>query len=472
MPQELHPDRLLPAEPAQRAVARELYDAVATLPLFCPHTHVDPHVLAENRPFDDPLSLFVTSDHYVIRTLMSQGIAPAQLGIPSRSGTSAVGPRDAWRTFARNWHLFRGTPTQIWIEHQFAEVFGVPQRLSEQTADVTYDVLAQRLAEPEYRPRELFTRFGIELLSTTDSPEVPLAAHEKLHADSWGGRVVPTFRPDALVNLDAPGWAAAVHQLATAADVDTGTFDGYLEALRVRRRHYVELGATASDHGPEQPRARRASLSAVQDLYVRALRGDLRAGEADTFREHMLMEFAQMSVGDGLVMQLHAGSSRNHDRALFQDYGADMGADIPRSVDYVHGLQELLNAYGNAPGFTLVVFTLDETTMSRELAPLAAHYPALRLGPAWWFFDAPDGMRRYREAITETAGFYKGAGFNDDARNFTSIPGRHDMARRVDCGFLARFVTEHRLDLDEAHELAHLLAYDQARQVYRRAAQT
>ncbi|MFF0231197.1 glucuronate isomerase [Micromonospora sp. NPDC005254] len=462
----LHPDRLLPAGEGARAIARELYEAVRALPLFCPHTHIDPWVLAEDRPFQDPYQLFVESDHYVQRILMSQGLSPAQLGLAGPAGVTAASPREAWRVFAANWHLFRGTPTRVWIEQQLVEVFGLDTPLGPDTADRLFDDLSALLATPEFRPRALFRRFGVEFLATTDAPHQPLTAHEKLQNGDWHGPVVPTFRPDAVVDLEKPDWVRSVQQLAEVADTDTSTFDGYLEALRIRRQDFIRLGATATDHGPVHPHAARAADRVVRDLYRRRLRGPVSQDEAELFRSHMLMELAQMSVDDGLVMQLHPGSTRNHDRAMFRDHGPDIGADIPHPVNFVHGLEELLNAYGNVANFTLVVFTLDETTLARELAPMAAHYPALRIGAPWWFFDSPGGMRRHRDLVTETAGFYNGAGFNDDARCFTSIPARHDMARRMDCGFLAELVAQHRLDLDEAHEIARLWTRDQAREVY------
>jgi glucuronate isomerase len=462
----LHPDRLLPTGTSARAIARELYDAVRALPLFCPHTHIDPWVLAEDRPFQDPYQLFVGSDHYVLRILMSQGFSPAQLGLAGRNGGAAASPREAWRAFAANWHLFRGTPTRMWIEQQLVEVFGVETPLGPDTADELFDSLSATLATPEFRPQALFRRFGVEFLATTDAPHQPLTAHEKLQNDDWRGPVVPTFRPDAVVDLDKQEWLKSVQQLGEVCATDTSTFDGYLDALRARRQDFIRLGATATDHGPVHPYAARAADSVVRDLYRRRLQGPVSQDEAELFRSHMLMELAQMSVEDGLVMQLHPGSTRNHDRAMFRDYGPDIGADIPHPVNFVHGLEELLNAYGHAAGFTLVVFTLDETTLARELAPLAAHYPALRIGAPWWFYDSPGGMSRHRDLVTETAGFYNGAGFNDDARCFTSIPARHDMSRRMDCSFLAELVAQHRLGLDEAHEIARLWARNQAREVY------
>jgi glucuronate isomerase len=462
----LHPDRLLPADAGERAIARELYEGVRSLPLFCPHTHIDPSVLAEDRPFTDPYEVFVASDHYVLRTLISRGVMPAEIGLISRDGEPEASAREAWRAFASNWHLFRGTPTRMWIEHQLAEVFGTTTPLGAETADALFDEISATLATPEFRPRALLQRFGVEFLATTDAPHLPLNAHEKLRAGDWGGRVVPTFRPDAVIDLDKPGWPKAVEQLGEVCDVDTSTYEGYLDALRSRREDFIRLGATATDHGPVHPHAAWAPRETIEKLYERRQTGALEADEVELFRSHMLMELARMSADDGMVMQLHPGVTRNHDRAMFRRYGPDIGADIPHAVNLVRGLDELLNNFGHASAFTLVVFTLDETALARELAPLAAHYPALRIGAPWWFLDSPGGMRRHREAVSEVAGFYKGAGFNDDARCFTSIPARHDMARRVDCAYLAQLVAQHRLGIEEGHDVARLWSRDQAREVY------
>lgn len=465
----LEDDRLLPAEPGQRAVARELYRGIRDLPLICPHTHIDAWSLAEDRAFADPVSLFVTSDHYVLRILMSQGVRPEQLGL-SRAGNHApaVNPRSVWRTFADHWHLFRGTPMRTWIDHQLADVFGIAPPFGPDTADEVYDGIDHRLASPEFRPRALFERFGITLLATTDAPHRSLAAHEKLHADGWGARIVPTFRPDAVVDLDRPGWSQAVAELGAVTVTDTDTFAGYLQALRTRRRDFIALGARASDHGPRYPHFARTDARDLDDLFGRRARGEaVTASEADRFRAHMLMEFAGMSCEDGMVMQVHPGSTRNHDDAMFSDFGPDLGADIPHPVNFVEGLRAVLNEFGQREDFTLVMFTLDEGALARELAPMASHYRALRLGAPWWFLDSPDGMRRHRELVSETAGFYNGAGFNDDARCFTSIPARHDLARRCDSAYLARLVTEHRLSMDEAHDIARLWAHDQTLEVYR-----
>nr|BFE55810.1 glucuronate isomerase [Dactylosporangium thailandense] len=462
----MHEDQLLPAEPGVRAIARELYRHAKDLPLISPHGHVDPAILADDKPFPDPARLIVVPDHYVTRMLASQGIPPAELGVPSLDGTPVeTDGRTIWRRLAANWHLFRGTPSRLWTERVLAEVFGVASPLNAQTADEVYDAVAQRLADPRFRPRALFERFNLEQLATTESPLSDLGAHAKLAADGWGGpggRVITTFRPDDLVDLDWPGWAERVEQLGA------GTFAGFLDRLRERRQAFIAAGATSSDHG--HPSA--ATLALPRDeaaaLFDRALRDRAEAGDAERFRAHMLVEFARMSVEDGLVMQLHPGAVRNHNAALHARHGRDVGGDIPSPTEYVRSLRPLLDELGNDPRFRIVLYTLDETVFTRELAPLAGGYPAVFLGAPWWFLDSPEGLRRYREAVTETAGFYNTAGFVDDTRAFCSIPVRHDVARRVDAGFLARLVAEHRLPLDEAAETIADLAYHLPKRVYQR----
>ncbi|GAB3070535.1 glucuronate isomerase [Micromonospora schwarzwaldensis] len=464
-------DLLLPAEPGQRALARELYALAATQPIISPHGHVDPALLAEDRPFPDPARLLIVPDHYLTRMLLSQGVPPAELGVPSVDGSPVeTDGRTIWRRFAAHWHLFRGTPSRLWLEQTFRNVFDVDTPLGPATADTVYDALAARLAEPAFRPRELFTRFGIEVLATTESPLDDLGRHAKLAADGWGGpggRVVTTFRPDDVVDMEFDGWAANVDRLADVSGEDTGTYAGYLAALRRRRAAFIAAGATSSDHG--HPTARTLALDPAQAaaLYDKGRRGLADAGDAEAFRAHMLLEFARMSLDDGLVMQLHPGAVRNHNRWLHARHGRDVGGDVPQATDYVHGLAPLLDAHGNDPRLTVVLYTLDEDTFTRELAPLAGGYAALRLGAPWWFLDSPEVLRRFREAVTETAGFYNTAGFVDDTRAFCSIPVRHDVARRVDAGFLARLVAEHRLDGDEAAETIVDLAYRLPKQVFK-----
>lgn len=464
----LHEDRLFPPDPAVRAVARRLYAEVRDLPIVSPHGHTDPRWFADNAPFPDPASFLVVPDHYIYRMLYSQGVALEELGIPAADGRRPeVDPRTVWRLLASHWHLFRGTPTRGWLDHTLHDVFGVRERLSPASADRTYDAVAERLAQPEFLPRALFERFHIEVLATTESPLDLLEHHRGLRAGDWKGRIVPTFRPDPVVDPEFEGFGDNVRRLAEVTGEDTATWAGYLRALENRRRYFASLGATATDHGHETAATADLSLPECEKLFARALEGAATAGEAEAFRAQMLTEMARMSLEDGLVMQLHPGSCRNHNRALFLRYGRDKGADIPVRTDYVRALKPLLDRFGNEPRLTVILFTLDESTYSRELAPLAGHYPALRLGPAWWFHDSPEGMRRYRRLTTETAGFYNTVGFNDDTRAFPSIPARHDVARRVDCGYLAELVAEHRLDEDEARETAIDLAGPLARRAYR-----
>ncbi|GAA3921667.1 glucuronate isomerase [Actinoplanes auranticolor] len=464
-------DLLFAAEPRQRDIARELYTFAAGLPLISPHGHVDPGLLADDEPFPDPARLLIVPDHYITRMLLSQGIPVARLGVPSRTGAPVeTDPRAIWRLLADNWHLFRGTPSRLWLERTFASVFGVTTRFGPATGDAIYDEIAARLAEPGFRPRALFEKFGIEVLATTESPLDELSRHAKLEADGWGGpggRVITTFRPDDVVDMEFEGWAGRIARLGELTGEDTTTYRGYLAALWSRRQAFKAAGATSSDHG--HPTARTVQLPAAEAarLYERGLRGSASAADAEEFRAHMLVEFARMSIEDGLVMQLHPGAVRNHNKSLYTVHGRDVGGDIPQATDFVHALTPLLDAYGNDPRLRVVLFTLDEDTFTRELAPLAGGYAALYLGAPWWFLDSPDGLRRFRDAVTETAGFYNTAGFTDDTRAFCSIPVRHEVARRADAAYLARLVAEERLPLDEAAETIADLAYHLPKKVFR-----
>jgi Glucuronate isomerase len=461
-------DYLFPAEPGVRAIARELYEHTRGLPIVSPHGHVDPATLADDEPFPDPARLLIVPDHYVTRLLVSQGVTPERLGVaPLDGGPAERDGRAIWRILAENWHLFRGTPSRLWLELTFRDVFGLDDvRLGPATADAVYDAIAERLADPAFRPRALFERFGIETLATTESPLDPLTHHDRLAADGWGKRVITTFRPDDVVDMDQPGWADSVRRLGEITGEDTEDFDGYLTALRKRREFFKARGATATDHG--HPTAGTAELDREEAarIFKRRLNGTVVAGDAEAFRGHMLVEFARMSADDGLVMQLHPGPYRNHDAWLHAGFGINVGGDIPTATEYTRALKPLLDRFGHAAGFRLVVFTLDESTFTRELAPLAGVYPAMYLGAPWWFLDSPEGLRRFRETVTETAGFYNTAGFVDDTRAFCSIPVRHQVARRIDAAFLARLVAEDRLPLDEAAETAADLAYRLPKHVY------
>ena len=462
----LHPDRLFPAEPSTRVIARRLYAAIQQLPILSPHGHTQASWFAENKPFADPASLFILPDHYVYRMLYSQGgVTMEQLGI---GGAGRVDdPRAIWRIFAERYHLFRGTPTRLWLDYVFESLFGLEERLSAANADSYYDTIAEKLKTPEFLPRALYERANIEVLATTDSALDSLTAHAELRQSGWRGRVLPTFRPDACVDPEFPGFLANVTALGTLYGEDTATWAGYIHALRNARAFFKQQGATATDHGHLTPRTAALSGAEAEALFQRVLAPSVSAADADLFRAQMLTEMARMSLDDGLVMQIHPGSVRNHNEAVYREFGRDVGADIPQQTEYVHALKPLLSQFGNEPELTIILFTLDETAYSRELAPLAGHYPCLRLGPPWWFHDSPEGMMRFREQATETAGFYNTVGFNDDTRAFLSIPARHDVARRVDCAFLARLVAEQRMDEDEAADVAYELTNGLVRRAYK-----
>jgi glucuronate isomerase len=459
---KLNPDRFFPADSATRAVARSLFARVENLPILSPHGHTDPRWFATDAPFEDATSLFLWPDHYVHRMLYSQGISHEALGLQNPDADR----RAAWHLFAANYHLFRGTPSRLWLDHVFATVFGFAQRLSAETADTYYDAINAALATPNFRPRALFKRFNIEKIATTEGALDALADHDIIMRD-WPGHVVTTYRPDDVIDPDKDEFAANVEQFGALTREDTTTWPGYLAAHRERRAFFRAHGATATDHG--HPTARTADLSVAegQALLDCLLRGKREAGDAELFRAAMLTEMARMSCDDGMTMQVHPGSYRNHNPLLFAKYGANTGADIPMRTDYVRDLKPLLDAVGNRADLTIILFTLDESSYARELAPLAGHYPALKLGPSWWFHDSPEGMLRFRRQVTETAGFYNTVGFNDDTRAFLSIPARHDLARRIDAAYLAELVTTHRLEEDEAHDVIADLAYKLPKAAYK-----
>jgi len=444
-----------------RAVARELYAAIAGLPIVSPHGHTDPAWFALNEPFGDAAALLLQPDHYLLRMLHSQGAAMEAL-----IGEEAD-PRAAWRLFAERYPLFHGTPSRLWLDWVFAEVFSIDVRLGGETADLYFDTITDALRRPEFRPRALFDRFGIEVIATTEGPLDTLDHHRAIRDGVWSGRVITAYRPDPVVDPEFEGFQDNLDRLSELTGEDCRSWRGYLAAHRRRRAFFAEMGATSTDHGHPTPRTAALPAAEAEALFAKVASGRFLPAEAERFRAQMLTEMAAMSQDDGLVMQIHPGSFRNHNASLFARFGRDRGADIPMRTDYVHALKPLLDRFGNNADFTLILFTLDESAYARELAPLAGHYPCLRLGPAWWFHDSPEGMRRFRRMATETAGFYNTVGFNDDTRAFLSIPARHDVARRIDCGFLAELVAEHRLEIDEAHEVAKALAYDLAKAAYR-----
>lgn len=462
-----HPDRLFPAEPRTRDLARALYTSVADLPIISPHGHCDPRWFAEDERFPNPAALLVVPDHYVFRMLVSQGVSLADLGVPRVDGGPVeADPRTIWRRFAERYHLFRATPSAMWLDHSFEHVFGIDTRLGADTADSIYDKIETQLSQPEFRPRALFERFNIEVLATTDGALDPLTWHQQIRDSGWQGRVITTYRPDAVVDPEFEGFAKNIAQLGALTDEDTLSWEGYLNAHRKCRAFFKEFGATASDHGHPTARTENLPKAEAERLFSKVLSGP-SPEEADAFRGQMLTEMARMSLDDGLVLQIHAGSRRNHSAQVYAAFGRDKGFDIPGRTDYVAALKPLLDAVGMEPDLTVILFTLDETTYGRELAPLAGAYPALKLGPPWWFFDSFEGIKRFRETTTETCGFYNTAGFNDDTRAFCSIPARHDVSRRSDSAYLATLVATGRLREDEAHELAHDLAYGLAKAAYK-----
>jgi glucuronate isomerase len=464
----LHPDRLFPSDPAQRAISRRLHGEVARLPIISPHGHTDPQWFAGNAPFANATELLLLPDHYLFRMLYSQGVRLDDLGIPRSDGSrAAVDPRAAWRLFAQHFHLFRGTPSSMWLNHVFHEVFDMRVRLDANTADEYYDHITAALQTTAFRPRTLFERFNIEVLATTEGPQDDLAHHAAIRASGWPGRVVTAYRPDAVIDPEHEAFADALRRFGELAGEDVYSWKGYLNAHRQRRAFFASMGATSTDHGHVSAATADLPPEEARALFDKVVRGKADAREAETFRAQMLTEMAAMSLDDGLVMQIHPGVFRNHNRNLFERFGRNIGADIPLSTDYVRALKPLLDRFGNEPRFRLILFTLDESTYSRELAPLAGHYPCLFLGPAWWFHDAPEGMWRFREQTLSSAGFYNTIGFNDDTRAFMSIPARHDVARRIDCAALAKLVAEHRMEEDEAAQLAVDLAYHLPKRAYR-----
>lgn len=462
-PLSLHPDRLFPAETDTRNIARRLYAEVAGLPIISPHGHTDPEWWATDASFGNAAELLLHPDHYVFRMLYSQGVSLEALGIRNPDAD----PRESWRLFAERYHLFRGTPSRMWLDWVLAESFGLNVLLGTETSDLYYDTITEKLATDAFRPRALFERYNIEVIATTENPLDDLRHHKAIRDSGWGGKVITAYRPDPVVDPEFEGFLDNLKTLSSLTGEDCFNWNGYLAAHRKRRAFFASMGATSTDHG--HPTARTADLSPAEAeaLFKRVTQPSPSAEDAELFRAQMLTEMAGMSAEDGLVMQIHPGSFRNHNPVIFERFGRDKGADIPMRTEYVEALRPLLSRYGNRSDMTIIVFTLDETVYARELAPLAGHYPALKLGPAWWFHDSPEGMRRFRENMTETAGFYNTVGFNDDTRAFLSIPARHDVARRIDCGFLARLVAEHRIEEWEAAELAVDLSYNLAKSAYK-----
>ena len=456
----MEPNRFFTPISEIRNLAREIYEPAAALPIVSPHGHVSPRLFSDpDASFGSPAELFIIPDHYVTRMLYSQGIPLNSLLENDH--------REVWRIFCKNFHLFRGTPSGIWLLDELASIFGIEERPGVSNADRLYDVLLQKLQSPEFSPRRLFESFHIEALSTTDAATNSLEHHRAIRASGWSGRIIPTFRPDAVVNLDAPNWRNNIEKLSEASDIDIRDYGSYIRALEQRRDFFRSMGAKATDHAALTPATAQLTPLEVNAIFQRAIKQKVNSQDAARFTAHMLMEMARMSIEDGLAMQLHTGSLRNHNLLVYQRFGPDMGADIPVQTEYTHNLQPLLNKYGNHPRLSLILFTLDETAYSRELAPLAGHYPVLKLGAPWWFFDSSNGIARYFNQVMETAGIYNTVGFTDDTRAFCSIPVRHDVWRRASANWLAELVSRHMIDMNDAHEMMSELAVNLARRAYR-----
>lgn len=467
----LNPDRYFSPEPNQRAAVRELYDGVKDLPLICPHGHVDPRIFADSDyKFGSPTELLLVPDHYVFRMLYSQGVRLETLGIQkldSRNPHPLISdPRDSWQLFADHFYLFRGTPTGSWLMDEFTNVFGINEKLTSTNAQEMYDHIESKLKSPAFRPRQMFERFNIEVLCTTDAATDTLEFHQQIQKSDWGGRVLPTFRPDAVVNIDTPGWHENIQELENVSGVSIINYQSFISALESRRTYFKSMGAKATDHGALTAQTIDLTQAEADTIFKRGLKGTTTPEERVQFTAHMLIEMARMSTEDGLVMQLHIGSFRNHNASIFDNFGPDMGADIPVACEFTRNLKPLLDRFGNDPRLTLILFNLDESTYAREVAPLAGHYPAIKVGPPWWFQDSFNGMRRYFDQVMETAGIYNTAGFNDDTRAFPSIPARHDVWRRVACNWVAGLLVRHIIDKDDAHEMVRELAYNLAKSSY------
>jgi len=465
---DLNENRYFSPDSIVRNYARQIYESIKNLPIVSPHGHVDSQIFVDNKPFPNPTQLFLIPDHYIYRMLYSQGIKLEQLGIPAIDGTKVeTDPRKIWQLFAENYHLFVGTPSGNWLAYEFNIIFGIEEKPNSTNAQSIYDRLQEKLNTPEFLPRNLFERFNIEVLSTTDAASDSLNQHREIKASGWNKRVIPCFRPDAVTDLSTRNWKQNLSALGISVGYEISNYKQLIQALEERRKYFKEVRATSTDHGVFSPYTHQLSIKEAEEIFNRALANKLEENDARLFTANMLMEMARMSVEDGLTMQIHPGSYRNHNETIFNRFGLDKGCDIPMQTEYTFNLKELLNKYGNNEKLTIIVFTLDEPSYARELAPLAGHYPAMKLGPAWWFHDSLEGMMRFRRMVTETAGFYNTVGFNDDTRAFLSIPARHDLARRVDSNYLGELVAKHIISLNEALIVAKDLTYNLVKKAYK-----
>ena len=456
----LRQDRYFDPQPDQKALAMQLYSQVREMPIISPHGHVDPALFSQaDYHFPNPSELLFQNDHYLLRMLHSQGVSFDVL-------LSKEDPFRAWEAFASHFHFFRSTPSGMWLVHELEMVFEITETLNAKTAESTYQRINERLSSSDFTPRHLFQKFNVEVLATTDAAEDPLNHHQAIRESGWKGRVIPTFRPDGVIDMRIPDWSKRVEALHRAAGVGMSNFPVFLTAIETRREVFRRLGATAIDLGVISPRTHQLADAQAERIYQSAISGEVSHTDADAFTAHMLYEMARMSTEDGMVMQLHPGVFRNHSPQIFNRFGADMGFDIPVRTEFTRSLHPILSDFGHHPNFRLILFTLDESTYTRELAPLAGAYPSVKLGPPWWFLDSWNGIRRYFEAVIETAGIYNTTGFNNDTRAFLSIPVRHDVWRRASANWVAGLLVRGMIGETDAEVMMADLAYGLAKDAY------
>lgn len=444
----MNSSKILPNDPQTKVLATRLYELIADLPIISPHGHVDPELLAKNEPFGNPTELFILKDHYVTRLLHSVGVDLSDI-------YKSSDPRKVWSIFYENYHVFSGTSSGYWFEETLRSIFAIKDLPSTENANRHYDLIASNLLEPAFLPKALAKRFNIEILATTDDPIDNLEYHREISKDSsFETKVVPTFRPDRYLDPRSIGWKENIEKLLAVVNLKENNYKNFISALEDRRQYFKQHGAFSSDHGVFEPYTCILDEKVASEIYQSALIGTASENELRDFAGHMLVEMARMATVDGLVMTIHAGVVRNHHEDTLKAFGPDTGHDLPVTCEWVQNLRPLLNAYGLSKNLKVVLFSLDETNWSREIAPLASFYPSVFIGAPWWFLDAPEAIQRFRASTVDIAGFYKGSGFIDDTRAFLSIPARHDLARRSDSAYLAKMVSEGRITFEQALKIS------------------
>ncbi|MEN9954281.1 MAG: hypothetical protein RL028_883 [Actinomycetota bacterium] len=450
--QSLDSNRLLVSAGTDSAIALELYGEIRDLPIISPHGHVDPNLFVRNEKFESPTDLFIYHDHYITRLLHADGVSMVELRKP-QSDADLSHAKNAWLKFFERWAMFAGTASGYWFQESLQTVFGITQEPSAENALAIFEQIALELARDEMSPIELLKSFNIEFLATTDDPCDDLAAHSILNGDAGlATRFAPTFRPDFYIDPRTEDWLERVQRICTMTS-QLVNHKGLVEALWLRRVFFKSQGAVSVDIGAATAFTTVLPTADAEALFEKAKAGTISEAEALLYRGNMITEMVRMSCEDELVITLHVGVHRNHSAPTLEKFGRDTGHDLPIQAEFVQNLKPVLDLYGLHPNLTLILFSLDESTWGREIAPLASFYPSVRIGAPWWFLDAPDSATRFREATVEIAGFYRGSGFIDDTRAFLSIPARHDMARKVEAAFLAKLVTQGRISIETARKI-------------------